>query len=63
MNESQQLRRQFGEQVRAGDYAGALATGDAILREFPDSAMAREYQNIRPHLQARLPGRSKVASR
>ncbi|HEY3241971.1 MAG TPA: hypothetical protein VGM03_01350 [Phycisphaerae bacterium] len=52
---SNRLRQRFGDQVRAGDYAGALDTGIEMLRAFPGSALAREFQSIRPHLEARLP--------
>lgn len=47
------LREQFAAQVRRGDYAAALATGDQMAALLPDRPVAREYEALRPHLLRR----------
>ncbi|MCP4247716.1 MAG: hypothetical protein GY778_11765 [bacterium] len=56
------LRDEFGQFVRAGDYASALTTGDRIVALFPDSPLAADFRAIRMHLQRRLP-KNKSAER
>jgi hypothetical protein len=51
--EMNRLRNEFADRVRGGDYAGALRTGERIATLFPDSALAREFESIRQHLQRR----------
>lgn len=51
--EMNRLRDEFADRVRGGDYAGALGTGERIATLFPDSALAREFESIRQHLQRR----------
>ncbi|MBI4719098.1 MAG: hypothetical protein HY763_14945 [Planctomycetes bacterium] len=47
------LREQFAAQVRRGDYAAALATGDQMAALLPDRPVASEYGTLRPHLLRR----------
>ena len=50
---SAQLREDFARLVRLRNYEAALLTGDAIAQLFPESAMARQFQELRPHLRRR----------
>ena len=45
-----QLREEFARLIRAHDYAAALTTGEQIAALFPESAMTREYEALRPQL-------------
>ena len=47
------LRLTFVGSVRRRDYDGALAIGQQIIRLFPDDSLAREFQEIEPHLRRR----------
>ena len=51
--EMNRLRDEFGGQVRSGDYAGALRTGERIATLFPDSTLAREFESVREPLTRR----------
>ena len=51
--EMNRLRAEFAGQVRGGDYAGALRTGERIATLFPESTLAREFDSIREPLQRR----------
>lgn len=51
--EMNRLRDEFAGQVRSGDYAGALRTGERIATLFPESTLAREFASIREPLQRR----------
>lgn len=53
---SAQLRDDFARLVRLRNYDAALLTGDEIARAFPDTAMAREFNDLRPHLIRRAQG-------
>jgi hypothetical protein len=46
------LRARFSECVRNRDVAGALATGEQILAQLPDTRIAAEFERIRPALLA-----------
>lgn len=48
-----QLREDFGKMVRSRNYEAALMLGEQIAELFPESAMACEFQTIRPHLTER----------
>ncbi len=51
--EMNRLRDEFADLVRAGNYAGALRTGERIATLFPDSTLAREFNSIRRHISSR----------
>ncbi len=53
MKTERSLRATFVQSVRRGDYNGALAIGEQITRLFPDQTIAREFQEIEPHLRRR----------
>ncbi len=44
------LRRRFASRVRGGDYSAAIVVGREILTRLPESPIARDYQQIEPHL-------------
>ncbi|MFH0980066.1 MAG: hypothetical protein V2A79_00820 [Planctomycetota bacterium] len=46
-----QLREDFARLVRSRDYEGALSAGAQMVELFPESAMAREFQTLRPRLR------------
>ncbi len=48
------LRTRFAEQVRSGDFAGALLTGSTLAANFADSPAAAEFARLKPILEARL---------
>ena len=45
-----ELRRRFASRVRDGDYSAAIDVGREILSRLPESPIARDYQQIEPHL-------------
>ena len=45
-----ELRRRFASRVREGDYSAAIDVGREILTRLPESPIARDYQQIEPHL-------------
>lgn len=48
------LRQEFASFIHLHDYASALTKGDEIVRLFPGSAVAADFQRVRPHLLRRL---------
>jgi hypothetical protein len=50
------LRNEFADQVRKGDYAAAMRTGERIVALFPESDLATQFQTLRKHLLRRASG-------
>jgi len=47
------LRDEFAALVRREDYRAALRKGDEIAALLPESRMCRDFESLRPHLEAR----------
>ena len=57
------LRQEFAGFIHRRDYVSALATGDEIVRRFPGSSAASDFQRVRPHLVRRIELAERAAHR
>lgn len=55
---AEELRNQFVAMIQAEQFSAALRTGEEIVRVLPDSRMRRDFEAIRPHLEARAAART-----
>ncbi|HUU85799.1 MAG TPA: hypothetical protein VM243_20065 [Phycisphaerae bacterium] len=61
--ERRALRQEFAGCIHRREYASALARGDEIVRRFPDSGAASDFQRVRPHLLRRIELTARTARR